>query len=587
MNAQRRGAAQWPRRHLMTASLMAMALSTVVHAQEVPRPAVPTPPSVPSASSLGEDARLPRSGSPMLLDGAVAPVPRELGKRDDNLSLDVSAYAVADDAPETLRQALAAITAPYVGKGRSYEDLVNAANDVTRYLQRDLGYYLGYAYIPEQVPKDGVISIGVLVGKLDRYVLNCSDDNPLPVRCDVIQSYLNQLRVGDVLTVQAVERAVFLIGDLRGITLRAEVKEGSQPGTAILEFTPKADPQWNGKVDADANGSRFIGRERVGALLSYDSPFGRGDGLTLSGLGSVNGGMQFALLGYNTPLFGNGLKVGASVSALRYKLDEAEFPLGLEGTGLTVNAFALYPWLRSRNINLFALGSLDHKEYDDSAAGASTRKQADVLGLGVTGDIRDSLLGGGVNTFQASLSLGKLRFPDGRPQGLDTAASFAKINLAYTRLQALPIDRLMAYGSIHGQYARNNLDTTEQFRIGGPDAVRAFAPGEGTADSGVVATGELRWLPPESIFDRWARELVFSVFGDAAYVHLRHDPTQVPRAPTYRNEARYAGAGLSAVWARQKAYSMRLSVAWTLRGTATGDTEERDPRIYFQATYFF
>ena len=335
MNAQRRGAAQWPRRHLMLATLLALALSPVARAQDVPRQAVPTPPTVPSASSLGEELRLPRSGTPMLLDGAIAPVPREMGKRDDNLTLDVSAYAVPDDAPEALRQALASITAPYVGKGRSYEDLVNAASDVTRYLQRDLGYYLGYAYIPEQVPQDGVITVGVLAGKLDRYVLNCSDDNPLPVRCEVIQSYLDQLRVGEVLTVQAVERAVFLIGDLRGITLRAEVKEGSQPGTAILEFTPKADPQWSGKVDVDANGSRFIGRERVGALLSYDSPFGNGDGLTLSGLGSVNGGMQFALLGYNTPLFGTGLKVGASVSALRYKLDETEFPLGGRARGAT------------------------------------------------------------------------------------------------------------------------------------------------------------------------------------------------------------------------------------------------------------
>lgn len=594
MNAQHSGAPRPQRRSLrpvMTATLLAWALGTAAQAQVAPPPAegafVPTPPSVPSPSSLGGDARLPRTSTPILVDGAVAPVQRELGKRDDNLTIDVNAYRVADDAPEALRQALATITAPYVGKGRSYEDLVNAASDITRYLQRDLGYYLGYAYIPEQAPKEGVITIGVLVGKLDRYVLNCDESQPLPVRCEVIQSYLDQLRTGDVLTVQAVERAVFLIGDLRGINLRAEVKEGSQPGTAILEFTPKADPQWNGKVDVDANGSRFIGRERIGAMLSYDSPFGRGDGITLSGLGSVNGGMQFVLLGYNTPLFGNGLKVGASVSGLRYQLSEVEFPLGLEGTGVTVNAFALYPWLRSRNINLFALGSLDHKQYDDSAAGSSTLKQADVLGLGVTGDFRDALFGGGVNTFQASMNLGTLRFPDGRPQGLDSAARFAKLNLAYTRLQALPVERLMVYGSVHGQYALHNLDTTEQFRIGGPDGVRAFAPGEGTGDSGLVATGELRWLPPESLFDRWARELVFSVFGDAAYVLLRHDPTQIPRAANYRNEARYAGAGLSVVWARQKAYSMRMSVAWKLRGTATGDTLARDPRIYVQASYYF
>lgn len=593
MNAQERGSARMkcPARHpLMTAALLALTLAAGVHAQDAPRPEgafVPTPPSVPNPSSLGEDARIPRPGSAVLVDGTVPPVKRELGKRDDNLTIDVNAFSVADDAPEALRLALARITAPYVGKGRSYEDLVNAASDITRFLQRDLGLYLGYAYIPEQVPKDGVISIAVLVGKLDKYVLNCTEEDQLPVRCDVIRGYLDQLRSGDVLTVQAVERAIFLVGDLRGISLRAEVKEGSEPGTAILELTPRADRQWSGKVDADLNGSRFIGRERLGAMLSYDSPLGRGDGLTLSGVASVNGGMSFVLLGYNTPLFGNGLKVGASVSGLRYELDEEEFPLGLNGSGVTVNTFALYPWLRSRNINLFALGSLDLKHYEDSAAGTTTVKQVDVLGMGVTGDFRDSLLGGGVNTFQATLNLGTLRFPDGKPPGLDSDDRFAKINLAYTRLQALIDGRLMAYGSVQGQYALRNLDTTEQFRAGGPDGVRAFAPGEGTGDSGLVATGELRWLPPESIFDRWARELVFSVFADVAYVHLRQDPTQILRAADYRNEARYAGVGLSAVWARQKAYSMRLSVAHPVRGVATGDTQERKPRVYFQASYFF
>ena len=41
--------------------------------------------------------------------------------------------------------------------------------------------------------------------------------------------------------------------------LKAEVKPGDTPGTAILVFTPKADPRVSGKVDFDNEGSRFIG----------------------------------------------------------------------------------------------------------------------------------------------------------------------------------------------------------------------------------------------------------------------------------------------------------------------------------------
>ncbi len=82
----------------------------------------------------------------------------------------------------------------------------------------------------------------------------------------------------------------------------------------------------------------------------------------------------------------------------------------------------------------------------------------------------------------------------------------------------------------------NNLDTTEQFRIGGPDTVRAFATGEGTGDSGATATVELRLLPPESWFGRIAREMVFSVFGDAGYVQYRYPPARHHRAQPDRQQ---------------------------------------------------
>ena len=93
-------------------------------------------------------------------DGQVPapPVPRELGKPGEELTLDVTAYSVDENAPRAAAQPpCLSSTQRFTGPGRSYEDLVNAASAVTRYLQRELGYYLGYAYLPEQVPVNGVI----------------------------------------------------------------------------------------------------------------------------------------------------------------------------------------------------------------------------------------------------------------------------------------------------------------------------------------------------------------------------------------------------------------------------------------------
>jgi hemolysin activation/secretion protein len=541
-------------------------------------------PTRPELSPLREDKQatpdaLPPTGA------AGTPPPRELGKPDDVLTIDGARYSVASDAPPSLVKALPGLTSAFVGKARTYEDISNAASEVTRYLQRELGYYLGYAYIPEQQPVDNVVRIAILEGRLDHVELIW--DEACKVDKAVVQAYLDRLKPGAILTVQDVERAVFLVNDLRGISVRAEVKAGALPGTAILAFTARPEATVSGKVDADVNGSRFIGVGRLGGLLTLNSPFGRGDGLSATALASSTGGLGFGLLGYTTPVGSDGLKVGTSVSALNYKLDQTEFPLGLKGTGVTYNAFALYPWQRSRNLNLFLLGAADVKTYADSIAGLTTHKQVDDINLGLTGDFRDSLATGAVNTFEAGLTAGRLDYRGGLPAGVDDDKSFTKVNFAFSRLQNVVNGQFLAFLSVRGQYALNNLDTTEQFRAGGPDGVRAYAPGEGTGDSGLVASLEMRWLPPESLFGRWAREISFAAFFDAAEIEFRHDPTRIARDANYVNHAGLAGPGLSMVWAKPGAYGLRLSLAKPTHGTAKSDTRVRDPRLYLQASWFF
>lgn len=541
-----------------------------------------TPPVVPPPSEL---ARPPEPGRSTELPPERPAPARELGKPEDEIRIDVKAYSLSPDAPAALREALPRLTAAFVGKDRGFEDLVNAANEVTRFLQRDLGYYLGYAYIPEQVFDGQTVRIAVLEGRLDRVVLNWREG--LPVAREVVEAYLQRLKPGDVLTVEAVERTVFLINDLRGIVTRAEVKAGATPGTAILEFTPRAEARYSGSVDADLNGSKVIGAERLGAQVVIASPLGRGDGLSASVLSSTSGGLRFALLGYTSPIGADGLKVGTSVSAVSYQLNKKEFPLGLEGTGTTLNVFALYPWVRSRNLNLFALGAVDAKRYVDKVATLATRKQVDDVNIGVSGDFRDSLLTGSVNTFELSVAQGRLVFPAGVPVGSDDAARFTKLVFTASRLQNVLSNRLLAYITLRGQWAMHNLDSTEQFRAGGPNGVRAYGPGEGTGDSGAVGSLELRWLPPASLLGKWASELVLAAFYDGAVVQYRHDPNLVHREDGYVNHTRLGGAGLSLVWARSNAYSLRMSLAVPTAGKAIGDGQSRKLRFYAQGSWSF
>lgn len=536
-------------------------------AQQPPPGAIPTPQQLRPQLTPPPPATLP--GRP----GSI----RELGKPSEELKIDVVRYVVDDSAPAELRAALAKITAPYVGKARSYEDLANAADAVTEFLQEVLGLYIGYAFLPSQDPQDGVIRIAVLEGRIDEVVLRWPGN--VPVKREAVEAILAGLEPGAVLRVKDIERTVFLLNDMRGLNARFELRPGRLAGTASILVTPQAEAAWTSRIDADNHGSRYSGEYRLGFLGQFHSPFGRGDGIALNALSSHTGGLVFGLASYTTPVGADGLKLGTTLSALRYKLDKNELPVGLEGDARTFGTFLLYPAVRSRDLNLFVLTAFDLKRYNDKqlATSQSRVKTINEVRFSFSGDWRDSVFSGGVNSYELSVLGGRLK--SDVPEALTNNPSrFQTVDLNLTRLQNIVNNRLLGYVALRAQAARNNLDSAEQFQLGGADRVRAFAPGEATGDEGVVGTLELRLLPPESWFGRVAREMVLSVFADAGRVRFRHDPSREPA--DFVNTKTLTGWGFGGIWDRPRDLSLRVSIAWGPKGKAVNDPVERSPRVY-------
>jgi hemolysin activation/secretion protein len=530
-----------------------------------------------SVPPLAEQLKPEQSTAKNTPDSALpdaAAMPKELGKPTDDMTLDVSAYTVDDTAPVALKEALPGLTAAFVGPQRSYEDLVNAAAAVTRFMQRELGYYLAYAYLPAQKPTNGQVRIAVLEGRLDQVIVQWPDK--LPVDKEVIEGFLSRLKPGDILKVRDVERTVFTVNDLYGIRARFEVKAGRYPGTASLLVTPQAERRLTGRVEFDVNGSKYSGPNRLTGIAAYASPTGRGDNLSASVLLSTTGGLKFGLVSYSAPLGTDGLKVGASLSTVSYQLDQKLIPLNLHGKADTISLFGLYPVVRSRNLNVFTQGTIESKTFDDTLAGILTSKKSSNLQLGLVGDFRDNFLTGGVNTYEVSWLAGRLTSDNAT---LLVPKSFDKFTLGYSRLQNIISGRLLAYGRYKGQISRKNLDTTERFGVGGASGVRAFGAGEGAADDAHLMTGELRWLPPETLLGRNAREMAFSVFYDLGVAWLEHDPSTGHSVET-RNRIALGGYGLGYVWDRPQSFGFRMSVAWPTYGKYLNDTPARSPRVF-------
>lgn len=508
---------------------------------------------------------------------AVGALPRELGKPEDDLVLDVRRYQIDGVAPEVAAR-MAAVTAPYVGQARHYEDLMNAVAAVSQYLQRDMGYYVGFAYLPEQQMQDGVVHIQALEGRLDQVRVNGSDD--LPVRREVLDRYLAQLQPGSILQVEALERVVLLSNDLQGVKLRFEVEPGRTPGTASLVVTPEPERRFSGQVAADTLGSRYTGVGRLSGQFNWRSPTGAGDLLGLGVLGSTTRGLSMVTANYVAPVHVSGIKLGGALSQVRYQLDRDMFDWNLHGRAWAGNIFALAPVVRSRNLNAFGVLSYERKHFEDHAEifgwDNLVQKTSDDVQLSVMGDFRDTLGGGGLSTYELSYLWGHMQFDTGESgMGIDQR-TFNKSTLALSRLQNIVNGRLMLYARYKRQFANDNLDPTERFALGGPQGVRAFSPGEAAVDDGQVISAELRFLPPGSWFGPVSRELMFNLFYDWGHGKISHTGDSLPWGE--RNQVVLGGWGLGATWDRPGDFSVRLDLAWRNIGEGQPAVNRQEPR---------
>jgi hemolysin activation/secretion protein len=123
-----------------------------------------------------------------------------------------------------------------------------------------------------------------------------------------------------------------------------------------------------------------------------------------------------------------------------------------------------------------------------------------------------------------------------------------------SRLQALTATTT-AYFSFSGQAASKNLDSSEQFTLGGPTAVRAYPTGEAVGDEGWLLNAELRW----DFMPNWQ----LSGFIDHGRIQLHHSTWtgwQFGNADL-PNAYSLSGAGVGLTYSRPGDLSVRMVVA--------------------------
>lgn len=555
-----------------------------------------TSPTAPDAGRLldsvrpGVRADLPDTGSGLRVPDQRKRVSGVRG----GARIDVASYRISGVERLPAGIDAGALLAPYIGPGKSFDDIEQAAEALQTAI-RASGLFLAQVDVPAQRVAGGVVELRVLEGRIDRISLK-----PLPeglrVRREAIEPLLGALKPGDVISADSVERALFLAGDLRGVSLNSVIVPGASPGSAAIEVEASPGRAFQGSVDIDNLGSVYTGRTRLAANIELNSPFGRGDLFKLTAQGSTTGGLVFLRGVYQSNVGASGLKLGVAGSWLAYRLGTAAFgPLNAQGEASVLSAFALYPIQRGRNSNLFVQAGLDRRQFVDEQRAVAIRatKHSDVLQVALVGDRRDAWWTGGISNYSLGLTAGRLSIDSAAQLAADQAATgrqthggYTKVNYALARQQLLWTSpennrsRLVLFGSLQGQFASKNLDSSEKFSLGGPTGVRAYPQGEAAGDGGHLLTWELR---KNILRDGLDGDLVVSLFGDygVAQLNRRPLPTDTPNRRALR------GHGIGVTFAQPDGWFIKASVAWRGKEAVQSDTRDTQPRLFIQASRAF
>ena len=400
---------------------------------------------------------------------------------------------------------------------------------------------------------------------------------------DGSEAMLSQLKMGDVIESELLERITLNLDDQPGIKVAPIIRPGQELGTGDLDVRIERTPGFSGDIGFDNHGNRFTGEHRVRTNMQWDSPFTFGDQVSLRLLYSDEA-MWLGNLAYSLPLGSSGLRGTIGYAHTAYTLAKDFANLQATGAAQTTSLGLTYPIIRSQKANLNLATTWQHKKLNDKQQVAATNenKSSDSLPLTLSFDLRDGLWGGGVTYGSAGYTFGNLKLDSvlentDRTSGQNTRGSFDKWTLDLARVQATPVAGLTAFARLSTQWAGKNLDSSEGFSLGGANGVRAFPSGEGNGDEGWLVQMEIRYaIGPYSPY----------LFHDAGQVKINANPGSLARSPN-SNQRSLGGEGVGVRYS-QGDYNFDANFSWrSLGGMPQSDTALRDPRLWVSMGYKF
>lgn len=466
-----------------------------------------------------------------------------------------------------------AFVAPFRGRDLTLAQIDGLARQLTAWM-RVRGALLARVIVPPQDARSGHLRLTAIPGRLERVTVR----NRSRLADDRVRQAFDPLLDEPVVLRPALEEALLQVGALPGSSLpRLTLAPGSAPGFTELQVDVGPAPAGGGQVVSDNWGSRYSGRDRLGAQVHLDSPFGRGDQLSASGMTTSGGGLLNGRVAYASPLGGRGLGGEIAWSKTTYELGSDYAALGATGEARSLEARWTLPLRRSNDERVLLQGGVARRHLTDrvETGDLSTAKQSTAATLGLQADRGDLQAG-------VQWTWGHLAIPDAAQRadneaGVDSVGSFSRLNVDLGwQWRWAGGWQLAATLAWQQALVHRNLDASEQMAIAGTGGVRAYREAV-TGDDGLLASLRLQRALPA-----WGGvSQALGGFADWGRVRPERRWTDTERG------TRLADVGLS-YEARAGAFFAHLEAARTVGPRPdVGDAQQGRWRALLQAGWIF
>ncbi len=390
------------------------------------------------------------------------------------------------------------ITNPYLNKSLTFSQLREVADQITQ-LYQERNYITSRAIIESQEIKNGVVTIQVLEGTLERIDIKRAGNVQGRLNDDYVRSRAAIAATAPLNFTRLEEELQLLRADPLLLDIKANLTAGTKPDQSTLQITFTEAKTFNTRLFTDNYGNVSSGIYRAGVTSQEANLTGIGDLAALSYTRS--GGSNAYGLSYQYPLnpMGGALNFNASIgdsrvtqpefASLNIATNSQVYELGYRqpvvrspkeelafGVGLSLENSGSFLGGQSFNFQNFTLG-------DGQSQARVLRLNQEYINRDIAGAWAfRSAFSGGLNLLGATIR------NDGSPDG----------RFLYWTGQALRVQRLgndrdtLAFFRLNMQLTGDRLLSLNRFSVGGPQSVRGYRQNQNTGDSGIQGSVELQ-----------------------------------------------------------------------------------------------